>query len=176
MNLCGTQCILGQKVSPKSWMAAISLSPLWEYCYNLVLSCNIRVKGDKIKREYNPVRLPLETWYSLTVPQCATSSKGNWNSCSLYCACTFQGNAWDLEKIFLHQILQFLVWKRISWQLFFLDSYSVVLGIRVRQSIRSWNRWCTELLRFIIRVWLVLFAVYGEKHSAYSTFKPIQTP
>ena len=116
---CQTLCIVGQKVSTKSWMAAISLSPLREYCYNLVLSCNIRVKGDKIKREYNPVRLPLETWYSLTVPQCATSSKGNWNSRSLYCACTFQGNAWDLEKIFLHQILQFLVWKRISWQLFF---------------------------------------------------------
>ena len=28
--LCGTQCILEQKVSTKSWMAAISLSPLCE--------------------------------------------------------------------------------------------------------------------------------------------------
>ena len=60
------------------------MSPLREYCYYLVLSSNIRVKGDKMKRENNPIRLPLETWCSLFVPQCAASNKGNWNSWCLY--------------------------------------------------------------------------------------------
>ena len=32
-------------------MTAISLSPLREYCYYLVRSSNIRVKGDEMKRE-----------------------------------------------------------------------------------------------------------------------------
>ena len=79
--LCGMQCILGQKVSTKSWMAALSLSPLREYCYHFVLSSNIRLKGDKMKGENNPIRLPLETWCSLSVPQCTASNKANWNSC-----------------------------------------------------------------------------------------------
>ena len=57
-----TQHILGQKVSTKSWMATISLSPLCEYCYYLVLSSNICVKGDKMKRGNNPIRLLLETY------------------------------------------------------------------------------------------------------------------
>ena len=82
--LCGTQHILGQKVSTKSWMAAISLSPLREHWYYSVLSSNIRVKGDKIKRENKPIRLPLETWCSLSVPQCTASNRGNWNSWCLY--------------------------------------------------------------------------------------------
>ena len=69
--LCGTQRIVGQKVSTKSWMAAISLSPLREHRYYLVLISNIRAKGYKMKRENNPIRLPLETWCSLSVPQCA---------------------------------------------------------------------------------------------------------
>ena len=81
---CWTLCIVGQKVSTKSLMTAISLSPLREYCYYLVRSSNIRVKGDKMKRENNLIRLPLETWCSLSVPQCAASSKGNWNSWCLY--------------------------------------------------------------------------------------------
>ena len=41
-------------------MAAISLSALRKYCYYLVLSSNIRVKGDRMRRENNPMRLPLE--------------------------------------------------------------------------------------------------------------------
>ena len=82
---CWTLCIVGQKVSSKSWMTAISLSPLREYCYYLVQSSNIRVKGVKMRRENNPISLPLETWCSLSVPQCAASNKGNWNSWCLYC-------------------------------------------------------------------------------------------
>ena len=58
-------------------MAAISLPPLREYCYYLVLSSNIRVKGYKMKRENNPISLSLETWCSLSVPQCAGSNKEN---------------------------------------------------------------------------------------------------
>ena len=81
---CWTLCIVGQKVRTKSWMTAISLSPLREYCYYLVWSSNIRVKGDKMKRENNPIRLPLETWWSLSVPQCAASNKGKWNSWCWY--------------------------------------------------------------------------------------------
>ena len=46
---------------PKSWMAAVCLSPLREHWYYLLLSSNIRVKGDKMKRENNPIRLPLDT-------------------------------------------------------------------------------------------------------------------
>ena len=42
-------------------MAATSLSSLREYCYYLVLSSNIHVKEDKMKREYNMIRVPLET-------------------------------------------------------------------------------------------------------------------
>ena len=75
--LCGTQRILGQKVSTKSRMAAIPLSPLREYCYYLIVGSNIRVKGDKMKRENNPIKLLLEAWCSLSVPQCAASHKGN---------------------------------------------------------------------------------------------------
>ena len=81
---CWTLCIVGQKVSTKSWMTVISLSPLPEYCYYLLGSSNIRVKGDKMKRENSPIRLPLETWCSLSIPQCAASNKGNWNSWCLY--------------------------------------------------------------------------------------------
>ena len=83
-SLYGAQRISGQKVSTKSWMAAISLSSLREHWYYLVLSSNIRVKGDKMKRENNPRRLPLETWCSLSVPQCAASNRENWNSWCLY--------------------------------------------------------------------------------------------
>ena len=42
--LCGTQRILWQKVRTKAWTTAISLSPLREYCYHLVLNSNSRVK------------------------------------------------------------------------------------------------------------------------------------
>ena len=45
---------------------------------------NIRVKGDKTKMKNNPIRLSLETWCSLFVPQCAASNKGKWNSWCLY--------------------------------------------------------------------------------------------
>ena len=55
--LCGTQRILRQKVSTKSRMATISLLTLREYCYYLVLNSNIREKGEKMKRENNPIRL-----------------------------------------------------------------------------------------------------------------------
>ena len=97
--LCGTQCILGQKVSTKSWMAAVSLSPLREYCYYLVLSSNIREKERRLGKqsykaakessyktilENNPIRLLLETWCSLTVSRCAASNKGNWSYWCLY--------------------------------------------------------------------------------------------
>ena len=44
---------------------------LREYLYYLVLSSNLHVKWDKMKRENNPIRLPLETWSSLIVRQCA---------------------------------------------------------------------------------------------------------
>ena len=40
-------------MSTKSCMAAVSLSPLCEYCYYLFLGSNIRVKGKKMKRENN---------------------------------------------------------------------------------------------------------------------------
>ena len=84
--LCDTQRILGQKVITKSWMATIALSPLREYCYYLVLSSNIQVTRDKMKGENKPMRLPLETWCSLSVTQCTLSNKGNWNSsCIYYC-------------------------------------------------------------------------------------------
>ena len=36
------------------------------------------------EEENNPIRLPLETWCSLSVPQCIASNKGNWNSWCLY--------------------------------------------------------------------------------------------
>ena len=72
-----------RKWAPKV-LALISLSPLREHWYYLVLSLIIRVKKDKIKRENNPIRLPLETWCSLSVPQCTASNRGNWNSCCLY--------------------------------------------------------------------------------------------
>ena len=92
---CWTLCIVGQKVSTKSWMTAISLSPFREYCYYLVLSSNTRLKGDKMKRENNATRLPLKTWCSLSAPQCAASNKGNWNSWCLY----WPGTARRLRKV-----------------------------------------------------------------------------
>ena len=96
--VCGTQRILGQKVTTECWMAAISSSPLREYCYCLVLSSNIRVKEDKMKRENNPIRLPLETWCSLSVPQCTASNKGNWNSWCLYWSETHVNGNTTLSK------------------------------------------------------------------------------
>ena len=71
--LCWAQRIVGQKVSTKSWMAAISSFPLHEYWYYLVLRSNIHVKGDKMKRGNNPIRLPFDSWCSLSVPQCAAT-------------------------------------------------------------------------------------------------------
>ena len=79
-------------------MTAISLSPLREYCYYLVLSSNIREKERRLGKqsykaakesyktilETNPIRLPLETWCSLTVSRCAASNKENWSSWCLY--------------------------------------------------------------------------------------------
>ena len=56
-------------------MAAISLSALREYCYYLVLSSNTRVKGDRMRRENNPMAAIRGTWCSLSVPQCAASKK-----------------------------------------------------------------------------------------------------
>ena len=56
---------MGQKVSTKSCIEALSLSPLHEYWYYLVLSCNICVKGGKIKRKNKLIRLPWDNWCSL---------------------------------------------------------------------------------------------------------------
>ena len=94
--LWGTQCILGQKVCTKSWMAA-HLSPLREHCYYLVLSSNVLVKGDKVNRENNLIRLPLETWCSLSVPKCIASNKGNWNSWCLY----WSSFSWYVQQMLL---------------------------------------------------------------------------
>ena len=41
-------------------MAAISLSSLCKYCYYLVLSSNVHDKGDRMRRENNPMWVPLE--------------------------------------------------------------------------------------------------------------------
>lgn len=84
--LCGTQWMLGQKESTKSWMPVISLSPLWEILLLLilVLSSNIYVKGDKMMRENNLVRLTFDSWCSLSGPQCAAAYRENWNSWYLY--------------------------------------------------------------------------------------------
>ena len=59
---------------------------LHEYWYYLVLRSNIHVKGDKMKRENNPVRLTFNSWCSLSVPQCAAAYRENWNSWCLYTA------------------------------------------------------------------------------------------
>ena len=95
--LWGTQRILGQKVCTKSWIAAISLSPLHEYCYYLVLSSNVLVKGDKMNQENNPIRLPFETLCSPSVPQCVASNKGNWNSWCLY----WSSFSWCVQQMLL---------------------------------------------------------------------------
>ena len=47
-----------------------------KYRFCLVPRSNMDIKWYKMKRENNPIRLPLETWCSLTVPQCAASNKG----------------------------------------------------------------------------------------------------
>ena len=52
--LSGVHCILRQKVSTKSWMAAISLSPVCEYYYYF----QYLHKGDKTNRKNNLIRLP----------------------------------------------------------------------------------------------------------------------
>lgn len=66
------------------WQLYLCLLLICEYCYYLVLSSNISVEGDEMKRENTPIRLSSKTWCSLFVPQCATSDKGNWNFCFLY--------------------------------------------------------------------------------------------
>ena len=58
-----------------------SLSEYWNY---LVLSSNNHVKGVKMKRENNPVRLPFGSWCVFSVLQCAPAYRGNWNSWCLY--------------------------------------------------------------------------------------------
>ena len=66
------------------WQPYLCLLLIRECCHYLVLSSNIRAKGDKMKRKNNPIRLPFEIWCSLAVPQCAASNKGNWSSWWLY--------------------------------------------------------------------------------------------
>ena len=48
-----------------------------KYCYYSVLSSNIHEKGDKLKREINPLRLPFNSWCSLSVYQCAAANREN---------------------------------------------------------------------------------------------------
>ena len=82
--LCWTMRIVGQKVSIKSLMAALSdclpssscllLHEYWSFVPN---NNNIPVKETKIW-------LSFKTWCSLSVPQCTASNKRNWNSWCLY--------------------------------------------------------------------------------------------
>ena len=74
--LCWTLCIVGQIVSTKSLMAALSDCFPSSSCillrkyWNLVRNNNIHVKETKIW-------LPFKTWCSLSVPRCIAYHKGN---------------------------------------------------------------------------------------------------
>ena len=98
VSFVGHCALWDRKWAPSLEWQPLSLSPLREYCYYLVRSSNIRVKGDKMKRENDPIRLPLETWCSLSVPQCAASNKGNWNSWCLYLHNLSTGFSWNCTK------------------------------------------------------------------------------
>jgi len=129
---------------PKSWIAAISLSPWRELWYYLAPSSNIWVKGDKMRRENNPIRLPLETWCSLSVPKCTASNKGN---CETLDACI----PWYLIKVSvnlcfnvkshlqLHQDCQYAI-----SQLLPLFHKIVNLAYRRAGKPCQTHRWCTK--------------------------------
>ena len=53
-------------MSTKSGMAVTSSFSLREYWYNLVLSSNFHVEGDKVMPDNNPVRLTFDSWCSLS--------------------------------------------------------------------------------------------------------------
>ena len=84
--LCGTQCILAQKVR---------LHQVLNGCHIFVSFARILLlfgtkfqylrKRRQDKEGNNLIKLPLETWCSLSVPQCTAPNKGNWNSWCLYC-------------------------------------------------------------------------------------------
>ena len=50
----------------------------------MILSSNIHVKGDKMKKEDNLVRLTFDSWCSLSVPHCTAVYRENWISWCLY--------------------------------------------------------------------------------------------
>jgi len=83
--LLGTQRIVGQRVSTKSWIALISsflYANISITCSNTSISSNVYVKGDKMMRENNPVRLTFDSCCSFSGPQCAAAYRENWNSCT----------------------------------------------------------------------------------------------
>ena len=140
-------------------MAAISLSPLREQRYYLVLGSNICVKGDKMKRENNPIRQPLETWCSLSVPQCTASNKGNRNSWCLYFTWILDAHtttlvSWKLQTIALYTC-------EVLNPFMFSCFHSLCCGLRLRGSSCSikksyWSydhkfsspNWVKEQLKF----------------------------
>ena len=65
---CGTES--EHQVLNGSHIVFISLR---EYWYYLLLSSNIHVKGDKVTRENNPLRLAFNSWCLLSVPRCTAA-------------------------------------------------------------------------------------------------------
>ena len=65
---CGTES--EHQVLNGRHIVFISLRECWYY---LVLSSNIHVKGDKMTRENNPVRLAFNSWCLLSVPRCTAA-------------------------------------------------------------------------------------------------------
>ena len=82
--LCWMLCIVGQKVSNKSLMAALLDCFPSSSCILLHKCWNLLPNNGSIHVEETKIWLPFKTWFSLSVPRCAAYLKENWNSWCLY--------------------------------------------------------------------------------------------
>ena len=101
--LCWTLRIVGQKVSTKNLMAALSDCLPSSSCLLLHEYWNFVPNNNNIPVKETKIWLSFKTWCSLSVPQCTASNERNWNSWCLYCetvGCNFSPQVYYSKRDF----------------------------------------------------------------------------
>ena len=83
-SFLGYCCIVWQKLSTKSLMAALSDCFPFSSCLLLRKYWDLVPNNDNTRVKETNIWLSFKTWCSLSILQCTASSKGNWNSWCLY--------------------------------------------------------------------------------------------
>ena len=117
--LCWMLCIVGQKVSTKFLMVALSDCFPSSSCILLCKFWNLLPNNDSIHVEETKIWLLFKTWCSLSVPRCAVYLKGNWNSWCLY----RYANSYEWTLLF-----RTLLWPQIK-RMHYLNPFSQLIII-----------------------------------------------